>query len=234
VKAAVCAALVALLPGGAPAWPDTVHTDPAVLGAVGAVLLAADAEGLTAEQTRERFRGLTAHLPAIPALEIRTIRPGLHLVAVGDAVTTRPSTLYLFEGPDHVAIDAGVSGTVQVDAIHADGDRIEVAYFPTPTGGAPRLTSAVVERRDGAWRVDHDTPYRRVSALLARVPPDEMLAPDIGRNPLVLEAFGVFLDHAGRLAEADLHRHMSALFPLEWYRQCRSSTSAGSATGATS
>ena len=66
--------------------------------------------------------------------------------------------------------------------------------------------------------MDYDTPYRRVTALLAQVGRAEIEDPGVHRHPLLLEAFGVFLQHAGRLDRDELHRHMSALFADTWYQ----------------
>jgi hypothetical protein len=199
---------------------DTVHADPRVLEALGMFLHATDAERLSDEQTAERFTRLVPAPPWewAPSIEVHKVRSRLYLVALGHAVTTQPSSLYLFDGSSYVAIDSGNLGLVEVEDVHVEGDRIEVAYFPERAGGRPRLTSALVERKGGAWRVDRNTPYRKVAARLEDVSSDEMRERRVHRHPVLLEAFGVFLEHAGRLSDAKLHDHMSALFPLSWYQ----------------
>jgi hypothetical protein len=129
----------------APLLLETVHTDPRVLTAIGMFLQAADAEGLTEAQMRGRFRRVLSHPPWqwVPIVDFRKAGPGRYLVALGHAVSTQSSSLYLFEGARHVWIDSGVSGTVQVESVRAEDDLIEVVYFPTPSGGAPLLKSAL-------------------------------------------------------------------------------------------
>lgn len=199
---------------------NTVHEDPRVLHAVGLFLEAADDEGWSDAERSERFRRLMPTPPWewVPGVEIRKLRSGLYLVAMSMAASGTPSSLHLFDGPAHVMIDAGESGTVEVVRVQVDGDRVEVVYVPTPSSSGPHLTSAVIERRGTGWRVDRDTPYRRVTALLARVPPDAIRDPRVHRHPLVLEAFGLFLDHAGGLDGDELHRHMGGLFADPWHQ----------------
>ena len=203
----------------APELIETVHADPRVLAAIAAFLPAANLEGHTDEQLAERFKSLIPAPPWewAPSVAFRKVQAGLYLVALGHAVSTQPSSLYLFEGSRYVRIDSGVSGTVQVEAVRVEGDLIEVAYFPTSGGTFPRLTSARIERTDGRWRVDHDTPYTRVVTLLGRVPRGEIETPDVHRHPLLLEALGVFLANADRLSDDDRQRHLSTLFPEGWY-----------------
>lgn len=199
---------------------DTVHADPRVLEVLGMFLHATAAEHLSDEQMGERFKRLMPNPPWewVPSIEVHKVGSRLYLVALGHAISTQPSSLYLFDGASYVAIDSGNSGLVQVDDVYVEGDRIEVAYFPHRSGGRPRLTSALIERKGRAWRVDRNTPYRRVAARLEDVPASEMRERHVHRHPILLEAFGVFLEHAGRLSDAKLHHHMSALFPVSWYQ----------------
>ena len=122
-----------------------------------------------------------------PTVAFHEIRSGLYLVTVGHAAATQPSSLYLFDGARHVRIDSGDSGTVQIERVDLIGDRIEVMYFPTPSGDAPRLRSAVIEKAEGDWRVDRDTPYARVTALLAQVPADQVHGVGTRRYVLTIE-----------------------------------------------
>src|SRR5262245_21829149 len=100
----------------------------------------------------------------VPAIEFHKVRPGLYFVALSQAFNGTPGSLYLFEASRYVRVDSGASGVVQVHEVFVTDDRIEVAYFPTPSTSMPVLTSALLEKREGAWHVDHDTPYRRITA----------------------------------------------------------------------
>src|SRR6185295_17849128 len=95
---------------------DTVHRDQRLLRAVGLFLQAADADRESDEHRSERFMRLMPVPPWewVPRVVIRTVRSGLYLVAISQAVSGMPSTLYLFDGPRHVLVDSGTGGTVQV------------------------------------------------------------------------------------------------------------------------
>jgi len=57
-----------------------------------------------------------------------------------------------------------------------------------------------------------------VTSLLARFSDSEVRDPTVHRDPRLLDAFGVFLENAGRLSDEQLWRHMSGLFPVEWHQ----------------
>jgi hypothetical protein len=201
----------------APALVETVHSDPRVLSALAVFLQAADAENLTPEQMQARLNPLVPVPPWewAPGIDVHKIRSGLYLVAVGQAVSGTPSSLYVFDGPRYVKIESGAGGFVQVIDVVAEGNRIDVVYYPT-SGTMPVLTSARLEKRAGAWRVDLDTPYRRVTALLERFSYGEVMDPNVYRHPGLLQAVGVFLESAERLSDQDRMDHLSALFPPLW------------------
>jgi hypothetical protein len=202
-----------------PGLVDTVHADPGVLRAIGAFLPEADAANVAPVDIGAEFARIVPFPPWqwMPKVEFHKVGPGLYLVAVGHAASTQPSSLYLFDGSAHVKIDTGENGTVVVTRIEAQSDRIAIDYFPTPGSTGPQLTSVVIERQSGTWRVDHDTPDRRAVALLAQVPHSDIEDRGVHRNPILLEAFGIFFASAGPLADSDRDHRVSSMFPLNWH-----------------
>jgi len=203
----------------APTLENTVHADPRVLRAIGAFLQEAGVANVAQVDIDTEFGRIVPVPPWewAPVVEFHKVGSDLYLVAVGHAVSTQPSSLYLFDGPAYVKVDTGEAGTIQVERIEAQGDRIVIDYFPTPSGSAPQLTSAVIDRDGGTWRVDHDTPDRRAVALLAQVPRSDMEDRGVHRNPLLLAAFGIFLANAGQLADTDRDDRVSKMFPPNWH-----------------
>ena len=110
---------------------DTVHKNPLVLKATGLFLDIADSNHLPEDDLETTF---PRHFPLsrwrkwVPAVKIKRIRRGLHLVSIGHAASTQESSLYLFEGRVYRKVDASKAGLIYIEDVETTDSLLALRY----------------------------------------------------------------------------------------------------------
>jgi hypothetical protein len=134
---------------------DTVHKNPLVLKATGLFLDIADTNHLPEddlETTFLRLFPLSRWRKWVPAVKIKKIRSGLHLVSIGHAASTQESSLYLFEGRVYRKVDASEAGLIYIEDVETTDSLLTLRYERIRASRREIVTATLVKQR-ATWKI---------------------------------------------------------------------------------
>jgi len=137
--------------------PDTIHENEKVLKAI-SLFLQMPGIGDLSEEKMEwlfgYFRGKANWEDGISVwVMIKRIKDNLHLVGIGYAASTQPSSLYIFYDSSYKRIAKGEGGVISEIDFRLRGDELGVVFCRVPGSTHPAKDFAFLKKEKNEWFV---------------------------------------------------------------------------------
>lgn len=135
---------------------ETVHEDKDIFKATSLYLQMIDKKGMTEDEMVNNFRNLFSKAgwrEWVPWIEIKRLKNSLYLVSIGYAVTTQPSSLYLFYDSSYIKIATGENGLIRVIDFRFSDNELGVIFNQLPGSTAFSPNFALLNKKEGKWGV---------------------------------------------------------------------------------
>lgn len=137
--------------------PDTIHENEKLLKAM-SLFLQMPGIGDLSEEKMEwlfgYFRGKANWEDGISVwVTIKRIKDNLHLVGIGYAASTQPSSLYIFYNSSYKIIAKGEGGVISEIDFRLRGDELGVIFCRTPGSTHPETDFALLKKENAEWLV---------------------------------------------------------------------------------